>query len=469
MDNLNQKSLKKRVIHSGMFSIAGHVISQGIRLGGNLISTRLLMPEMFGVMAIANIFFIGITMFSDLGIRQNIVQSSRGDDPIFLNSAWSLQIIRGVLLGVIVLLLSAVLYFAGQSGWLPKDSVYANKLLPLIIAVLSLTPLIGGLESTKMATARRHLAIGYVTVVDVFSQAAGPVVIIAWCYFDRSVWALVAGWFAVSLTRMILSHLVLPGINNKLGWDRTSLKELYGFGKWIFLSSILGFLLTNGDRLIFGAYLNASQLGIYSIAFLMVSAIEGLLRKLIGNISFPALSEIYRKEPERFSKSYYRFRLPIDLLSLFLVGMVFSGGQAIIDLLYDYRFRDAGWMLEILVVSLFFSRYEVAGICYLVLGKPKLLTIINLLRVFGVYVFVPIALENFGLEWAIWVVAANYLIALPVMFYFNSVNGLFSFKNEVKVLPVLLFGFIFGHFLSYALGELLILIKNTENLSQFII
>ncbi len=447
-------SLKRRVIRGGIWSAAGHLVSQGIRLLGNLITTRLLMPEMFGVMAIATVLFVGIQMFSDLGIRQNIVQSRRGDDAVFLNTAWSLQIARGCVLGLVMLVLSGALYVAADLGWFGSRSAYADPLLPYVVAVLSLTPLIGGLESTKMATVRRHLTVGRLTVLEILSQFAGPSVIIVWCSFDRSIWALVAGWFAVCLTRMVLSHWMLPGIGNRLAWDRTAFESLYQFGKWVFLSSILGFLLTNGDRILFGAYLSSNALGIYSIAYLMVSAIEGLVRKLIGGISFPALSEIYRKQPERLGEAYYRLRLPTDLVSLFMVGLIYSGGQAVIDILYDDRYREAGWMFEILTVSLFFTRYEVAGQCYLVLGKPKLLTAINFIRAVGMYASVPLAFEYLDFRWALWIVAGNYLLAMPFVFYFNRRNGLFDIGKELKVLPVLLAGWLSGYALSLVLAEI---------------
>ncbi|AEG02591.1 oligosaccharide flippase family protein [Methylomonas methanica] len=454
---VQQTSLRQRVIRGSILSVAGHFVSQGIRLGGNLITTRLLLPEMFGVMAIANVLFIGIEMLSDLGIRQNIIQSRRGDDPTFLNTAWSLQIVRGLLLGLIVLALSALLYGLGWLGWLPKDSAYADQNLPWVIAALSLTPLLKGLESTNMATANRNLILGRLTLIEVLSQIAGPVVIIAWCfYFDRSVWALVAGWFTVSLTRMMLSHSYLPGIRNRLRWDRESLESLYHFGKWIFVSSILGFLLNNGDRLLFGFYLNSNDLGIYSIAFMMVSAVETLLRKLVANVSFPALSEIYRREPNGLVKYYYQFRRPIDLVSLFLVGVIFTGGREIIDIFYDDRYVSAGPMLEILGVSLFFIRFDVAGLCYLVLGKPKLLTIIIFARVVGLYLLVPLAFQFYDFSQAIWVIAINYTVGLPLLFYFNIKNGLFKLADEIKYLPALILGAVLGSTFSWIASELVL-------------
>ncbi len=72
--------------------------SQGIRLGGNLIMARLLMPEMFGIMVIATTVSVVLHLLSDVGFRQNIIQSPRGNDPAFLNTVWTAQIIRGFIL-----------------------------------------------------------------------------------------------------------------------------------------------------------------------------------------------------------------------------------------------------------------------------------------------------------------------------------------------------------------------------------
>lgn len=450
-----EKSLRRRVILGGVWSIAGHFISQGIRLGGNLITTRLLMPEMFGVMAIANVLLIGIEMLSDLGVRQNIVQSRRGDDPVFLNTAWAVQIIRGALLGVIVLLMGGFLYAAGSINWFPQGSVYSDKILPFIIAVLALIPLIAGLESTKLATASRNLALGHMTVIEILAQVTGPAVIITWCYYyERSIWALVAGWFVVSLTRMILSHTILPGINNKWAWDRESAKDIYHFGKWIFVSSILGFLLNNGDRLLIGAFLSTSDLGVYSIAMMSINAVEAILRKVASGISYPALCEIYRDRRNRFCESYYKFRLPIDIAALLSAGVLFSSGQAIMNVLYDSRYQDAGWMLQLLGMSLFSIRYDVSSLCYLIFGKPKLLTLLIFARVIGLYLFVPISFLIYGKHGGIMAIALNFTIGLPILFWFNLKNGIMNIKKEIIVLPLLVIGVLAGELLSFAINLL---------------
>jgi O-antigen/teichoic acid export membrane protein len=76
-------SLRKRALRAGSWNLVSQVASQVMRLGGNLIMARLLLPEMFGVMVIATTVSVLLHLLSDVGLRQNIIQSHRGDDPDF--------------------------------------------------------------------------------------------------------------------------------------------------------------------------------------------------------------------------------------------------------------------------------------------------------------------------------------------------------------------------------------------------
>ena len=115
-----QISLKRRVLNAGIWSLAGYGCNQVLRFGSNLLMTRLLVPEMFGVMAIASVVMTGLAMFSDLGLKPSVVQSKRGNDPVFLNTIWVTQILRGLLLWFLALIASLLIYFANQIGMVPR-------------------------------------------------------------------------------------------------------------------------------------------------------------------------------------------------------------------------------------------------------------------------------------------------------------------------------------------------------------
>src|SRR5262249_13350024 len=152
----------------------------------NLLLTRLLVPDMFGLMAIATIVMIGLAMFSDVGLRPIIVQSVRGDDAKFLNTAWTVQILRGVILWLIALCISLISFVTNHIGITPDDSVYADQRLPYVIAMLSLTLIIEGFNSTKLFEASRNLAFGRITLIEIVVQIAGLLCLFGWVFFDRS-------------------------------------------------------------------------------------------------------------------------------------------------------------------------------------------------------------------------------------------------------------------------------------------
>jgi O-antigen/teichoic acid export membrane protein len=414
-------------------------------LGGNLVMTRLLVPEMFGIMAIAIMLMVGVAMFSDLGFKQSVVQSKQGSNPVFLDTVWITQILRGVLIFLVCLGLAVGILTANRTGLLPQGSTYAEPILPAVLTTISFGAVIAGFESTKLLTASRDLVIGRMTVIELLSQIVGLIFMVMFALFSRSIWALVVGGLLAALSRTLLSHIALPGARNRFLWDRESFREILSFGKWIFASSILGFLLSSGDRLLLGGLVSADILGLYSIAVLITSALGGVLQRWMANVAYPALSEIARERPADLKASYYRFRAPIDLLSLFLLGFLHVSGREIVGLLYDSRYRVVGQQVEISALSLFPLGLSLAGHCYLALGKPAFLTALIGLSTVTLYISIPVAFYFFGVSGALWAIALNFCYSLPPTYYFNHQCGLLSVRKEVSRLWALPVGIAAGY------------------------
>ncbi len=442
--NSSHSSLRETIIRAGAWIISGHFASQIIRLGGNLIMTRLLVPEMFGVMAVANVLIIGLQLCSYFGIHHNIIQSHRGDEPAFLNTAWTFQIIRGLIIFLLAIGLAGGLFLANTYGLVSENSAYHNPVLPSVLAALSFTALISGFESTRLATANRSMKLGRKTILELISQIAGLSVMMTWALIDKSIWALVAGTIMTSCTSTLLSHWFIKGLTNRLMWDKAIFKELFNFGKWMLLTTILGYLVGSGDRLVLAGLIKADVLGVYTIALFMSGALQDVLSKLTTNAALPVLSKVVRERREELSVVYYKIRLPIDLTILFICGVLFYSGHLITDILYDHRYASAGHMLEILAISLFGSRYVLSEQVYIALGKPTLLMPAQILQLLVTFSVIAPVYNAYGLDAAIWVIALTPLLALPVTAYFMTKYGFFNLKRELYVLPALPAGFAIG-------------------------
>jgi O-antigen/teichoic acid export membrane protein len=91
-------SLKKQAFRATAWTIVGFGASMVLRFASNLILARLLVPESFGLMALVNVFIMGLHCSQMLAWVPSIIQNKRGDDPTFINTAWTIQVLRGVAL-----------------------------------------------------------------------------------------------------------------------------------------------------------------------------------------------------------------------------------------------------------------------------------------------------------------------------------------------------------------------------------
>lgn len=453
MSSPDRLSLKQRVLNAGLWSLAGYAISQAIRFGSNLLMTRLLVPEMFGVMAIAMIVFFGLAMFSDVGLKQSIIQSKRGNDPVFLNTAWVIQILRGVALWAIAVCIALLLHLANFTDLVPKDSVYANPSLPYVIAVLSIIAVIAGFQSTKSLEASRNMSLGYITKMELITQIVGLVCMLGWASINRSIWALVAGTICSFVASTVMSHTWLPGIPNRWQWDQSAAREIIHFGKWILISSILGFLLISGDRLLLGGLVSPNVLGVYVIAYSIFTSVDSIVSKLIGDITFPALSEVIRERPDDLKPTYYRFFVVIASFVYFCAGILIVSGQSLIELLYDPRYEQAGWMLQVLAVALLTVPFRVAAICFLALGFSKLFSHLIAIRVVVLLLLTPLGFHFFGLPGALAGIVLSYFSSVPTSIFFLAKHRIFDLQKELLPLSAGIVGMLLAVGFNLAVGR----------------
>ncbi len=330
-------SLVTRVARSSLLTMGGFGTSQLLRLATNLVLTRLLFPEAFGMMALVTVVLIGLGQFSDVGIGPSIMQSKRGDDRAFLNTAWSIQVIRGVLL-----------WLAACALALPAAAFYGAPELAQILPVAALTLLITGFNPTNLESAHRHMRLGRLTLIDIATQVVGIITAIGFALWLQSVWALVFSGVLSTLIQLAFYNIFLPGIRNRFGWEPEARHELIRFGKWIFLSTLAGFLFTQGDKLLIGRYLSLAEFGVYNIGFFLASFPLMLGNMLNQKIVIP----IYRECPPAASRENFlrlrRMRMIMTGTLIMMVVVFSSLGVWLIHLLYDSRYYDAGAVVVLL-------------------------------------------------------------------------------------------------------------------------
>lgn len=423
----------------------GHFSGLILRFGGTIVLTRIFSPDVFGILAVIMSVQVILTLLTDIGLRQAVIQSPNGDDLDFLRTAFSLQILRGVFIWLLCVLFSESLSVAVAHQLLPAQSVYANAELPIYLIVASLSSVILGFQSTKAITASRKLQIERVSILEFVVQLASLFFLIGFGLLTRSIWSYVYGMLFSAAITTLLTHLFLKGHRDRLGWSRPAAKQLFSFGRWTFLSSTLSAFAANGDKLLLGGWLSAQTLGLYSVASNLVSVPDGLANRLFGAVSFPALSEAARSRPERFVAIYLRMRWLSDAALLFLAGMLFSAGTSIVGVLYDPRYEAAGWMLQYLSFSLVFTRYAIAQSAYLALGLPQYVTVLSLAKLVSLFSLATILFYAWGMEGAVLGIAFHMFLASACTLYLSGKRGLNSARLEIGVLVCWLLGWTTGY------------------------
>ncbi|MBB5211849.1 oligosaccharide flippase family protein [Microbulbifer hydrolyticus] len=442
--SFNTKSIRKA---SG-WVFGGYVSAQFLRLLSNLILTRLLAPEMFGIMAIANVVVAGVQMLSDMGIQKNIIQSKKGTDTTYLDTAWVMQIFRGISLAAIIAGISAAVWFAGPS--FSPESVYANPDLPLVLLILASSLIISGFRTTKSAVANRQLDMAKITAIDLSGQIISIVVMVILASNWPNVWALVAGTITSAIYRICIEYMLLPGHQNRFRFDLEFAKEIFHFGKWIFATSLLSYWVLNGDRLILGFDISAYEMGIYSIAVFIVSSLRGAINSLMQKVMYPAMSQALRESSDCVT-IYYRFRLPLDLLICSLSGFLIVAGEQVIWTLYDDRYREAGTFLSFLSIGLLADRYRGLGLYYQAEGKPKQMMPIALTRAVLLAIGLPMALYEYDFFGAVVFLGIYPMLVVPLQLYLKTRAGLMNVYKEVAYTLFIIPGVAAGYFFLWAI------------------
>ncbi len=340
MSESTAPNLITRLLRGAAFTSGGFVVSQTLRFGSNLILTRLLFPEAFGLMALVTMILMGLALLSDTGVQQSIMQHARGDEPDFLNTAWTLNVARGVLLWLLACALA----------W-PAALIYDAPDLITILPVAAFSLALAGLSPTRIFTAQRHLHLGRIMSIELIAQITGIALMIWLAWLTSSVWALVWGSLATAAVKLALDWSFLPGITNRLRWDPQAGSELLRFGSWILLSSAFGFLLTQGDRAILGVHLSLEELGVYNIAWFLASFPILLTNALVARLLIPAYRETAAAANAALDQRIRRLRAQLTgTVGLMLLALAVSGPW-LVALLYDDRYMDAGAMMVMIAAA----------------------------------------------------------------------------------------------------------------------
>ncbi|MET1755184.1 oligosaccharide flippase family protein [Novosphingobium sp. RD2P27] len=389
---MSQSSLLSKALTTG--GLIG--LSYGLRFGSNLILARLLAPEIFGVIVIAHSVRLGVELLTDVGVEQNIVQNPRGLDERFFNTAWTVQILRGILLTAL---------FLATAPWLAD---FFRIELAVLVAV-SFTPLIIGCASTAIFALAKGLEVRRRNVFELKVEGINVAVAVLVAAIWPTVWAQIAALLVSMLGRTLLSYR-LPHPPHRLLLDREALRQILSFGKWIMVSSLLMYASTNLDRLYLGRVASLEILGVFGIAKGLADLPPRVARRLSYQIVFPFMAAQSEGREPRQLDELRATRWKFVLLAAAGLGAASAWSDWLVRLLYDPRYAAAGWMLAVLLVSAFVSVLSNLNEAKLLgIGRPAFNSYANVARLVVLAVAMPSGYAFYGVGGVVLAVLAGEL------------------------------------------------------------
>jgi O-antigen/teichoic acid export membrane protein len=401
------QKLEKQAVKSTGYIIAFYGISSVLRMVSSVVLTRLFSPEYFGVMTLLTTVLIGLNLFSHIGLGDSVIQSPRGDEPLFLNTAWTLQVIRGAGLWAITILVA----------W-PVARFYHEPRMTALFPVLGFGCVIAGFASTSLLNLARHLGVGKSSLLELVGQVVNFVVTLIWALIDPSLWALVGGRMAAELVRTAISFYIIPELRPRFVLDKECVRSLLHFGKWILIGTALTFLATQSDRLILGKLISIEALGVYGVAFALSDMPRQIIAMFCSRVGYPFIARFAQRPRHEYRSICLKYRLPVLAVGgLGLVLIICTGDQLVLHL-YDRRYSGAAWMVCVLAAGLWHTiLYSTLSPAILALSKAHYNAFANLIYCISLFTLIPVGFHFFGMLGAVAAVAFGDLPVYFVVLY----------------------------------------------------
>jgi O-antigen/teichoic acid export membrane protein len=360
-----------------------------------VIIARILAPRDFGLLGIALLVVGTVETFSTTGFHDALIQRKE-TSKAELDIAWSLMIIRGAVLFLI-------LYFSAPLA----AGFFREPNSVLIIRVIAFTSLLQGFNNVGIVLFRKELEFYKQFLYQFVGVVADFVVSVSLAFILRNVWALVFGLVVGQLARCAMSY-VLCSYRPSFRLQRKRARELFHFGKWVLGSTILLFLILQGDGFFVGKFLGVTLLGLYQMANRISNTPATELTHIISQVAFPVYAKL-QDESVRLREAYLRIIQLIAFLSFPLAAFIFSLSPDFTKIFLGEKWMPMVPAMKVLAVAgLFRALGATGGPVFYGLGKPKLDTQINALRL----VVMATLLYPLSIRWGIVGTAAAVLCSV---------------------------------------------------------
>jgi PST family polysaccharide transporter/lipopolysaccharide exporter len=360
-------------------------------------------------MGIALLVLSSLKNFTQLGLDAALIQSEKDDVDDELDTAWTIETTRGLLIGSALFLAAPLI-----------ASAFGEPAATGVIRLIAVSPVAVGLRNPAVVYFRKSLEFHKEFVYRVSGSATYFAVGVGYALFEPTVYALAAGYLAADFMKLAVSYLAdgyrpWPASKTEVAWERLN------YGKWITANAILIFLYSQGDDAFVGWALVASSLGFYQLAYRLSNAPATEITHTVSKVTFSAYSKV-QNEVDKLREGYFR-TLQLTTFMSFPAAV----GIAAVAPTFVAAFFDPNWqpMVQVMQLLAFYgllrSLGSTFGPVWKATGRPDYIAKLSALRVSLIAIGIYPMTMAFGIEGTAALILGIYVFPmLPLDVYLMS-------------------------------------------------
>lgn len=326
-----------------------------------IVVAQILGPGDFGLVAIAFLALSIFEVFTKAGFQESLIQK-QGDIETYLNSIWTVLLLRGFILYGLIFTFSPFI-----------SSFFIEPRAENLIKVISLVLILRGCTNIGVIFFQKDLEFKKQFFLDLSKTLPDFIITIILVIILRNIWALAIGILVAELTSLFVSFLIHP-YKPKLELKKDKISNLLKFGGWVLVSNILVFLITQGDDIFVGKFLGVISLGYYQIAYNFANISSTEIAHTITSVTFPAYSKLQNNLKQL--KNAFKTTLIINSFISFLInGLIFTFAPDFIKLFLGEKwFPILGALRFLSCWSMIRSIVACISPVFYALNKPEIIT-----------------------------------------------------------------------------------------------
>lgn len=421
MDNRLAQMLAVRAVRGSLYNLGVSFMTLMLGFGRAVLLARLLLPEHFGVVALAMFYVALVAQLQSFGFDQALISLQR-DDEAARRTYFALRLASTVAGLVLVAALAWVL----------------SRLYPAMPGLGWAIMALGGINAgTAMVYVhetflRRDLAFRQLANTDLAASVLMTITAPLLAWLGWGLWALVAEQGAGTLTRLVMNWLVYRRWSPRLGWDAAVARRLWNYGRHLWTAGNLIFLNDRFDDFWIGTRLGQAALGFYSRAYEFAHYPRRVVVNPLLNVMLPTFARL-QDDRLRLSQAFFRSAhliLRTNCLVSIGFGLVIP---EFVALIIGPQWTPVIWAFRLMVVYALLDAMMLVGQALVqAVGQPRVMTV-----AVGVQtaVFIPLVVAG-AWVWGIngVALAADAMMVVGIVVLYRGARKLVDFSTQQLVL-----------------------------------